>query len=88
MAVKSDRQEIRVSHEERTKIERAANMAQISVSAFCRESAVEKAEKLIAEQTTTVVPADFFDSLLSAIDKPDKAQNLAKAARKTHLQNT
>ncbi len=80
MAVKTDRIESRVSAEARARIEQAAAMTGVSVSSFMVDSAVERAEELIAEYTTTIVPADYFDSLLAALDEPDPAPRLAKAA--------
>ena len=46
-------------------------------------AAVERAEEIIATTTTTVVPADYFDGLLAALDEPDAAPQLAKAAKRS-----
>lgn len=86
MAVKSDRMEARVSPEERDRIERAASTAGISVSAFMVSAAVERADQIMAEATTTIVPADYFDDLLAALDQPERAPRLAKAAERTRRQ--
>lgn len=80
MAVKTDRVEARVSPEERKCIERAASTAGLSVSAFMVGAAVERAEEIIAEATNTTVAADYFDGLLAALDEPEPAPRLAKAA--------
>jgi uncharacterized protein (DUF1778 family) len=82
MAVKTDRVEARVSPEERARIERAASTAGLSVSAFMVGAAVERAEEIIAEATTTTVPADYFDGLLAALDEPAQAPRLAQAAKR------
>jgi len=81
MAVKTDRVEARVSPEERARIERAASTTGLSVSAFMVGAAVERADEIIAEATTTMVPTDYFDGLLAALDEPDRASRLAKAAK-------
>ena len=81
MAVKTDRVEARVSPEERARIERAASTAGLSVSAFMVGAAVERADEISAEATTTV-PADYFDGLLAALDEPAQAPRLAQAAKR------
>lgn len=82
MAVKTDRMEARVSPEERERIERAAFTAGLSVSAFLVGAAVERADEIIAEATTTAVPAEYFDEMLAALDMPGPAPRLAKAAKR------
>jgi len=83
MAVKTDRLEARLSPDERERIEQAASTAGLSVSAFMVGAAVERAEEVIAAATTTVVPADYFDGLLAALDEPEPAARLAKAAKRS-----
>lgn len=82
MAVKTDRIEARLSPDERARIERAASTSGLSVSAFLVSSAVARADEVIAASTTTLVPADYFDQLVTALDEPDAAPRLAKAARR------
>jgi uncharacterized protein (DUF1778 family) len=81
MGVKTDRMEARVSPEQRAHIERAASVVGLSVSAFIVGAAVERAEQIIAEATTTTVAADYFDELLAALDEPTPTPRLAKAAK-------
>jgi len=83
MAVKTDRLEARLSPHERERIEQAASSAGLSVSAFMVDAAVERADEIIAAATTTVVPADYFDSLLAALDEPEPAPQLTKAAKRS-----
>ena len=80
MAVKTDRIEARLSPDERALIERAASVGGGSVSAFLVGAAVERADEVLAAATTTVVPADYFDGLLAALDEPDAAPRLTEAA--------
>jgi uncharacterized protein (DUF1778 family) len=84
VAVKSDRLEARVSPEQRARLELAAAISGTSVSAFVVDAAVERAEELVAGHISTTLPADYFDRLLSAIDTPDRAPTLAKAARRVN----
>jgi uncharacterized protein (DUF1778 family) len=83
MAVKTDRLEARLSPDERERIEQAASTAGLSVSAFVVEVAVERADQIIAASTTTVVPADYFDDLLAALDEAGEASRLAEAAKRS-----
>jgi uncharacterized protein (DUF1778 family) len=82
MAVKSDRLEARVSPEQRARLEWAARLAGTSVSAFVVDAAVERAEELVTAQMSTSVPADYFDRLVAALDKADRAPTLANAAKR------
>lgn len=82
MAVKTDRLEARLSPDERARIERAASASGMSVSAFMVDAAVDRADEVITAATTTLVPADYFDSLVAALDEPDAAPRLAKAAKR------
>ena len=82
MALKTDRVEARVSPEERERIERAASVAGLSMSAFMVSAAVERAEEIIAEATTTTVSAEYFDELLAALDEaPDASPRLVEAVK-------
>ena len=83
MAVKSERLEARVSPEERARLEWAARVSGTSVSTFVIDAAVDRAEGLIAAEMSTTVPADYFDRLLEALDEPDAAPTLTRAARRT-----
>lgn len=82
MATKSERVEARLSPEERDRIERAASFEGQSVSAFIVEAAVERAGQVLAEHTITVVPPDYFDRLVTALDDPEPAPRLRSAARR------
>lgn len=83
MAVRTDRVEARVSPEQRARIERAAAFSGESMSAFVVSAAVRRADEVIAERSATVVPSDYFDQLLAALDEPgESAPRLAAAATK------
>lgn len=82
MAIKSERLEARVSPEQRARLEWAARVAGTSVSTFVVDAAVDRASGLIAAEMSTQVPAAYFDGLLEALDQPDEAPTLTRAARR------
>lgn len=82
MATKTERIEARLSPEERKRIDQAAAMEGQSLSSFMVSAAAEKAEQVITAGTTTVVPSEYFDELLSALDRADPAPRLARAAKR------
>ncbi len=82
MSTRSDRIEARLLPEQRASIDRAAEREGVSLSAFVVTAAVEKAERMIADETTTRVPSSFFDDLLAALDDPTPAPKLARAAQR------
>ncbi len=84
MAGKTERMEARVSPDQRARIERAASAAGVSVSAFLVGAAVKRADEVIAEATTTTVPADYFDELLAVLDAAGPAPRLAEAAKRAN----
>lgn len=81
MSTRSDRIEARLLPEQRASIDRAAEREGVSRSAFVVGAAIEKAERMLAEETTTRVPASFFDDLLAALDVATPAPILAAAAQ-------
>lgn len=80
MALKTERIEARLSTAERALIERAASTSGLSVSAFLVGAAVDRADEIVGSMMTTMVPADYFDDLLAALDEADPAPRLADAA--------
>ena len=88
MGTKGERLEARLSSAQRAQIEHAAALAGESVSSFVVLAAVERAESVVTEQTSTVVPAEYFDALLSALDEPEPALRLERAARAADRRGT
>jgi uncharacterized protein (DUF1778 family) len=82
MATKSERLEARVSPEQRARLEWAAQTAGLSLSTFVLDAAVDRAEEILATETTTLVPIDYFETLLANLDAPDQAPTLARSARR------
>ncbi|HWD25300.1 MAG TPA: DUF1778 domain-containing protein [Acidimicrobiales bacterium] len=60
--------EARLSAEQRAKIEHAAAIAGEALSTFLVNSAAARADQLIAAETTTFLPAEYFDRLLASLD--------------------
>jgi len=83
MAGRTDRIEARVDTQRAERIRRAAELSHQSVSTFVIDAAAEKAEDVILAHRETVVPADFFDELLAALDRPPVVvPALAKGAKR------
>ena len=88
MPTATARLEFRVSPQEKSRIERAAELSGEPVSTFARTAAEEKAGRILREyEATTTVPAEFFDDLIAAFDAPAQAnsglRNAAKRLRAT-----
>jgi uncharacterized protein (DUF1778 family) len=87
MSVKTDRVEARLSPDQRSRIEQAASFEGESMSSFMVNAAVERADELIEAHTSTVVPSEYFDQLLAALDEPPEVSpRLAAAAKRARKQ--
>lgn len=84
MTTATARLEFRVSPQEKSKIERAAELSGEPVSTFARTAAEEKADRILREyEASTTVPAEFFGDLIAAFDAPAQANTgLRNAARR------
>jgi len=83
MAERTERIEARVTPERAERIRFASSISHTSLSAFIVDAASEKAEKVIAETSYTIVPDGYFAALLGALDKPAKPiEALQRAAAK------
>jgi uncharacterized protein (DUF1778 family) len=73
--------ELRITPEDRARIERAAELAGEPASAFVRTAAEQRAEQIIREhEAVTTVPAEFFDELMAALDAPARVNDRLAAA--------
>ncbi len=61
---------MRASEREVSKISRAAASAGVSVSTFILESAAERAERTLADQTRFVMSAENWQTFVEALDQP------------------
>jgi len=77
------RLEVRVRPDSKSRLERAAALVQVPLSDFVRSAAEDRAEQVLREHDTqTIVPAEFFDELLTALDSPAQSnQALSRAAQ-------
>jgi uncharacterized protein (DUF1778 family) len=77
----SARFEFRLRADAKRRIEQAAELLHESASDFARTAAEERAERVLREHMLmTVVPAEFFEDLLRALDAPAKPNEALKAA--------
>ena len=78
----ASRFEFRVRPEAKQRIEHAANLVHESASDFVRAAAERRADEVLREHdAVTVVPADYFDQLIAALDETPRASApLARAA--------
>jgi uncharacterized protein (DUF1778 family) len=83
MATKAVRLEARLTPTQRKQIEQAAALAGESVSAFVVLAALDRADILVTERASTIVPATYFDQLVASLDEPGDAPRLARAARES-----
>jgi uncharacterized protein (DUF1778 family) len=73
MARKVKRVEARLTSVQRRQIEQAAALAGEPLSGFIVAAALERAESVVAQLATTIVPATYFDRLLASLDDPEQA---------------
>jgi uncharacterized protein (DUF1778 family) len=75
------RMELRVSEDDKTAIEEAAELeSYASVADYVRHAVMEHTNRLRARHANvTMMPAAQFDALFESLDVPDNAPNLARA---------
>ncbi|MFC6090559.1 DUF1778 domain-containing protein [Saccharothrix sp. BKS2] len=78
MSIKQARLDFRLDQAQKGRIERAAELSKKSTSSFVVEAAVDAADKVLARADVTIMPAEQFDALMSALDAADEAPGLAK----------
>jgi Uncharacterized protein conserved in bacteria len=77
----SARFEFRLRPEAKQRIEQAAELVHESTSDFARTAAEDRANRVLQEHmAATMVPGEFFDKLLDALDQPAKPNKALKAA--------
>ncbi len=67
---KTARIEVRTDAEREALLKRAAGLTNQTLTNFILEAAEERALRVVAEANTTVVPAEYFDELLAALERP------------------
>ncbi|MFE6860439.1 DUF1778 domain-containing protein [Nocardia sp. NPDC057668] len=76
---KSGRFEIRLAEEGRNQIEAAAGAVGETLSDFVRNAAIQRADRVLALSSRTLMAPEQFDAMLNSLDVPDPAPALAKA---------
>jgi len=80
----SARFEFRLRQQAKQRIEHAARLVDESASDFVREAAERSADAILVEHDAiTIVPAEFFDQLISALEeKPNPSAALTRAGKR------
>ena len=81
MATRTKRIEMRADPDSEALITAAAAACHVSVSAFVLEAATDQAGRVLGRADLTLMPADQFDALITALDEPDEAPRLAEGAQ-------
>ncbi|MBF6211354.1 DUF1778 domain-containing protein [Nocardia puris] len=77
---KTERVELRLDKDLQEQIAAAADAVDERVSEFIRKAAFDRADRILALSSRTLMPAAQFDAMMSALDVPDEAPELRKAA--------
>jgi uncharacterized protein (DUF1778 family) len=80
MNTKTDRVEVRVAPQSHDQISAAAEKVNETTSEFMRNAALDRADKILALSSRTLMPAEQFDAMIRALDTPDEAPELARLA--------
>jgi uncharacterized protein (DUF1778 family) len=82
---KTERVEVRVARQAHEQIIAAAHTVHETTSEFMRNAALDRADKILALSSRTLMPAEQFDSMIQALDMADHAPNLEKLAEQPRL---
>ena len=63
----------------------AANLLNVSKSAFVTDAARQAAEKVIARSDVTLMAPEVFDAMMASLDVPDESPELARLAKLPRL---
>jgi len=77
---KTARIEVRTDPEREALLKRAASLTNQTLTSFVLDAAEQRANEVVAQASTTVVPSTFFDELLLALDEPPKANEAMRRA--------
>jgi uncharacterized protein (DUF1778 family) len=75
LAMRSEKLELRISPAGKAALRQAAASARQSLSEFVMESAMMRAEELLARQTSLVLPLEQWSAFLAALDSPPATPN-------------
>jgi uncharacterized protein (DUF1778 family) len=85
MSTKTERFEIRLAEERRNQIKEAAGAVGESPTEFVRNAAIERADRILALSSRTLMSAEQFDAMIGSLDVADDAPALTKAAAKPRV---
>ena len=71
---------MRITAERKRKLQAAAELQDVKLTSFVVSAAEEKADRVIAEHSTTTVPADYFEALYKSLDSAEPNPALAALA--------
>jgi uncharacterized protein (DUF1778 family) len=80
MATTAGRLNFRITAEAEARLRAAAEASQQTLTEFVLGAAEERADEVLASRT--VVPADYFDQLLAALDAPPEPMPVLSRAAK------
>lgn len=81
MAVtKTRRLELRTDEDTEQLVTEAAALLHMSKTAFVEDAVRTAARKVIARSDITLMAPEIFDSMMSALDRPDESAGLAELA--------
>ena len=76
---------MRVDPASEERISRAAQVRDVSISAFVLGAATREADRVLGRADQTLIPAAQFDALVAALDEGEPAPRLEQAARRPRL---
>jgi uncharacterized protein (DUF1778 family) len=82
---KKRRLELRTDEATDQLISEAADLLQVTKSAFVTDAARRAAEKVIARSDVTLMSPVVFDTMMASLDIPDESPELAKLAKLPRL---
>jgi uncharacterized protein (DUF1778 family) len=82
---KKRRLELRTDEATDQLISEAADLLQVTKSAFVTDAARRAAEKVIARSDVTLMSPLVFDTMMASLDTPDESPELAKLAKLPRL---
>ena len=81
--IATERLNFRVRPDDAERMRYAAELEKVSLTDFVIDSARTRAEEVLSR--ATVVPSDFFDQLIAALDQPPRPNEaMRKIARAAH----
>jgi uncharacterized protein (DUF1778 family) len=85
MATKSRRLELRTDEDTEQLVNDAADLLQISKTAFVEDAVRTAAQKVLARADVTLMDPAVFDVMMDALHQPDPSAELAELAELPHL---